>query len=110
MRRLICRLRRRPSTVTLCRPLRARSLFAGTGDYSGATPEAQKRRSGHIDRVRPTPVGSIFAHKTTVVGQLRAFSAPRIGGRPRKKRPRCSYQRCSSQYSVGSVPARNDSL
>ena len=40
---------------------------------SDATPEAQKRRSGHIDRVRPTPVGSIFAHETTVVGPLRAF-------------------------------------
>ena len=38
-----------------------------------ATPEAQKRRSGHIDRVRPTPVGSIVAHETIVVGRLRAF-------------------------------------
>jgi hypothetical protein len=40
---------------------------------SAVTPEAQKRRSGRIDRVRPTPVGSIFAHETTVCGPLPAF-------------------------------------
>src|SRR5262245_60898392 len=49
------------------------AFCSGRSTMSGATPEAQKRRSGHIDRVRPTPVGSIIAHEAIVIGTPRAF-------------------------------------
>src|SRR5262245_3543309 len=52
------------SAVAFCR---------GRSTMSRATYKAQKRRSGLTDLVRPTPVGSIFAHEAIVVGRLRAF-------------------------------------
>ena len=48
---------------------RAESIY----DYEQRDTEAQKRRSGLTHEVRPTPVGSIFAHEAIVVGTLRAF-------------------------------------
>jgi hypothetical protein len=39
-------------------------------DYERRDIDAQKRRSGLSDRVRPTPVGSIFAREAIVVGTL----------------------------------------
>ena len=58
-------------------------FLRGRATMSAATSEAQKRRSGHIDRVRPIPCGSIFAHEITVFGQLRAF----FGGRESQTGP-----------------------
>jgi hypothetical protein len=48
-------------------------LLQRLADYERRDIDAQKRRSGFADQVRPTPVGSIFAHEAIVVGTLRAF-------------------------------------
>jgi hypothetical protein len=42
-------------------------------DYERRDTDAQKRRNGLIEPIRPTPVGSISAHEEIVVGPLRAF-------------------------------------
>ena len=42
---------------------------------SAATPEAQKRRSSHIDRVRPTPLGAPSLTRQQSSGGCERFSA-----------------------------------
>jgi hypothetical protein len=69
------------SAVAFCR---------GRSTMSAATPEVQKRRSGHIDRV---PSNSRWEHRRSRDNSRRAaasvFPRTRIGDRPRKKRLRC---------------------
>ena len=48
-------------------------LFRRGPTVSGAIGEAQKRRDGFSDRVRPDSVGSIVAHEAIVVELSRAF-------------------------------------
>ena len=49
------------------------ALFRRGPTVSGAIGEAQKRRDGFSDRVRPDSVGSIVAHEAIVVELSRAF-------------------------------------
>ena len=58
---------------TRCVILQRDRFLHRLADYEQRDIDAQKSRSGLLDRVRPTPVGSILAHEATVVGTLRAF-------------------------------------